>query len=254
MLIDVHCHLDLKQFEKDLGETIERAAKAGVGIIVQNSLNTESIRESIEIAERFEIVKLALGLYPVDALKLSDENIDSEIEFIEKEIKTNPKVIAIGEVGLDYHWVKDRKEQARERRIFEKFVALAESTRLPLIVHSRESEKDAFDMLQSSDAKAVFHCFNGSIGLAKKCEEAGYFFSIPASMTFIKHFQDLAREISINQLFCETDAPYMSPFRGKRNEPAFVAEAYKKIAGIKNRKIEEIEEEILKNYTQLFKK
>lgn len=198
-------------------------------------------------------MNLALGLYPVDALKLSDEQIDSEIEFIKEQIKSNPKVIAIGEVGLDYHWVKDGKEQQREKRIFEKFISLAEHAKKPLIVHSRESEKDAFDMLQSSDAKAIFHCFNGSLSLAKKCEDAGYFFSIPASITFIKHFQELAAQTDMTHLFAETDSPYMSPFRGKRNEPAFVAESYKKIAEMKKKSMEEVSEIVLDNYKNMFR-
>jgi len=250
--IDVHCHLDLRQFDADMDNVIERARKAGVSAIVQNSLNPASIAKSIAISDKnSDIVRLALGLYPVDALKLSDEEIDKWVEFIKKH---SEHIIAIGEVGLDYHWVKDKKEQERQRKIFEKFIALAEHSKKPLIVHSRESEHDAFDMLQSSDTKAIFHCFNGSLDLTKKCEESGYFFSIPASITFIKAFQDLARQADLNHLFCETDAPYMSPFRGKRNEPAFVVESYKKIAAIKKKSIEEISEEISQNYGKLFMK
>ena len=247
--IDVHCHLDLKQFEKDLPHVIERASKAGVSIIVQNALNPESIRKSIEIAKAYGSVKLALGIYPVDALKLSDEQTDKEIESIERQRES---IIAVGEVGIDYHWVKDKAEQKRQREIFERFIRLAEKIDKPLIIHSRESEKDAFDMLVSSDAKALFHCFNGSLSLAKKVEEAGYSFSIPASIVFIRHFQDIAREIDIQQLFAETDAPYMSPFRGKRNEPGFVTESYRKIAFIKGKDLKETAEIILDNYRKLF--
>lgn len=253
MKIDVHCHLDLKQFEKDLPEAIERAGKAGVGKIIQNSLNPESIRASLALAEIYDSVKLALGLYPVDALKLNDEQIDSQVNLIRNQIRENPKVIAIGEVGLDYHWVKDRKDHLREKRIFGKFIALAEETKRPLIIHSRESEQDAFDMLHSSNAKAIFHCFNGNLQLAKKAEENGYFFSIPASITFLKHFQELVQQTDMKQLFCETDAPYMSPHRGKRNEPAFVAESYKKIAEIKKMSIEDVEDAILKNFEEVFR-
>lgn len=251
-LVDVHCHLDLRQFEKDLKEAIERAGKAGLSAVLQNSLNPASIRKSLQIAERFDIVRLALGLYPVDALKLSDEEIDSEIDFIKKQINTGTKVLAVGEVGLDYHWVRGREEQARQRKIFEKFIALAEETKKPLIIHSRESEKDAFELLQSSNAKAVFHCFNGSIALAKKVEDSGYYFSIPASVVFINHFRDLVKQVGIKQLFAETDAPYMNPFRGKRNEPAFVLEAYKMIAELKKKSVEEISEIIMKNYKLIF--
>lgn len=230
---------------------MERAGKAGVSIIVQNSLNPESTRKSIEIAKRFSSVRLALGIYPVDALKLSDEQIDAEIEFITQH---KDKIIAVGEVGLDYHWVKDKQQQKREQEIFGKFIGLAEKLKKPLIIHSRESEKDAFEMLLSSDAKAVFHCFNGSLDLAKKAQDKGYYFSIPASITFIKHFQDIAGEIGLSQLLCETDAPYMSPFRGKRNEPAFVVESYKKIAAIKKKTLGDVAGEIKKNYEKLFGK
>lgn len=230
---------------------MERADKAGVSIIVQNSLNPESTRKSIELAERFSSVRLALGIYPVDALKLSDEQIDREIEFITQH---KDSIIAVGEVGLDYHWVKDREQQKRQCEIFKKFIGLAEELKKPLIIHSRESEKDAFEMLLSSDAKAVFHCFNGSLELAKKAQDKGYYLSIPASITFIKHFQDIAAEIGLSQLLCETDAPYMSPFRGKRNEPAFVVESYKKIAAIKKMALGDVAAEIRNNYKRLFGK
>lgn len=217
---------------------------------MQNSLNPVSIIKSIEISERHKgIVKLALGLFPVDALKLSDNEITKWIRFIEER---KDRIVAIGEVGLDHHWVKDKDEQERQKKIFWQFISLSEKIKKPLIVHSRESEKDAFDMLRSSKAKAVFHCFNGPLQLAKKAENAGYLFSLPASVTFIQAFQDLAAQLSMESILAETDSPYMSPFKGQRNEPAFVVESYKKIAALKGKDLKETAEAIAGNYRRLF--
>ncbi|MFO8015987.1 MAG: TatD family hydrolase [Candidatus Woesearchaeota archaeon] len=248
-LADVHAHLDLRQFENDLPDVIRRAEDAGVKAIIQNSLNPESIKASMNLASEHEIVKLALGVYPVDAIKLSRDELNEQFELI--EAKQN-SIMAIGEVGLDYHWVRDDDSRKRQKEIFQEFIRLAEKTKKPLIVHSREAENDAVDMLLSSDAKAVLHCFNGPLNLAKKAEDSGHRFSIPASIVFIRHFQELVMQTGMDSILAETDCPYMSPFRGKRNEPAFVAEAYRKIAELKNKGLQETADAIWSNYKMVF--
>lgn len=249
-LLDIHCHLDFKQFEKDIDLVIERARKADVNIIVQNGVNPKSNRLSIRIAEDYpDIVKLALGMYPVDALDLSDEQFDDEIRFIEKN---KDRIIALGEVGIDFHWVKESEKRKKQIENFQKIIALAEKINKPLIVHSREAEKETFELLQSSNAKkVVMHCFNADFETIKKAEDAGYYFTIPCIIMKSKHFRKMAERVSLERLFTETDAPYMSPFPGKRNEPAFIRESVNKIAELRKIKIDEVEEQLIGNFNAL---
>ena len=141
-----------------------------------------------------------------------------------------------------------------QKQVFEKVLETAKKLKKPIIIHSRKAEQDALDILESSGyKKVIMHCFSGRKHLVKRAYDLGYYFSIPTSVVYIKHFQDIAVQTDIKQLFCETDAPYMSPFRGKRNEPSFVVEAYKKIAGIKQKSIKETADIIFGNYGEVFK-
>ncbi|MCX6707194.1 MAG: TatD family hydrolase [Candidatus Woesearchaeota archaeon] len=254
-LLDVHCHLDFPQFDKDLNEVIERARNAGVKFIVQNGVNPKSNRKSIIIAEKYpDIVKLALGLYPVDALDLTDEQFDDELKFIENN---KDRIVALGEVGIDHHWAKEEEKDSGKKQAenFEKIITLAEKIRKPLIVHSRDAEKEAFELLQSSGAKkVVMHCFNADFDTIKKAEDAGYYFTVPCIIVRSKHFQKMAKKVSLDRLFTETDAPFMSPFQGKRNEPVHVAETIKKIAEILDKKEKDVEDQMIDNYKRFFGK
>lgn len=252
-LIDIHCHLDFKQFDKDLDKVIERARKAGVSLIVQNGVNPASNRKSLEIAVRYpDIVRLALGIHPTDAIKIEEQDFDRELEFIEKN---KDRIIALGEVGIDYHWIKKDDEIKKQTECFQKIIALSEKIKKPMIVHSWDADKDAFEMLRSSDAKkAVMHCFTGKFEIAKQAEDEGYYFTISTNIVKSKQFRKLAKRVSLDRIFTETDAPFMSPFQGKNNEPAFVREAVNKIAEIRGMKTEEIEDQIIDNYEVLFGK
>ncbi len=237
-LIDVHSHLDII---KDLDSVIKRAKQADVKAIITAGLNKETNRKTIEISQKYDIVKASLGIYPTDNL----EGVDEETEWIKKQ-----DFIAIGEVGLDYQELEDRKNQ---KIIFEKFIELAEKTKKPIIIHSRKAEKDVVDMIESSRLKKVIlHCFCGAKSLIKKAADNNYFFSIPCIITRSQQFQELVKEVELKQLLTETDAPYLSPFQGKRNEPAFIVETIKKIAEIKRLSIEGVEEQIFNNAKKLF--
>ncbi|MCX8146880.1 MAG: TatD family hydrolase [Candidatus Woesearchaeota archaeon] len=241
------------RFEKDLPQVIERAREADVKIIVQNGVNPNSNRESIKIADQYpDVVRLALGIYPADALELSDEQFDNELKFIEKN---RNKIIALGEVGIDYHWVKENEKRKKQFENFEKIIGLSEKMHKPLIVHSRNAEKETFDFLQSFNAKKVImHCFNADFQTIKEAEDVGYYFTIPTSVVFSKHFRKMATRVSLERIFTETDAPFMSPFPDKkRNEPAFVVEAVKKIAELRKMKIEDVKSQIYENFKVFFK-
>lgn len=284
MLIDIHSHLDHCYFKDDLDKVIDNAKKANVKVILTAGINPEKNRESLEIAKKYDIVKACLGIYPIQnennntinknsiieknnkkiinndenkinkKLKngknnnLKNVNIYKEIKFIEKN-KNN--IAAISEVGLDYHWNKNNVNE--QKKLFEKMIQLAEKLNKPIIVHSRKAEQDCIAMLQSSKfKKIIMHCFTGKKSLVKKIVDNGWFLTAPTCITRSTQFQENVKLIPITQLFCETDAPYLSPFKNKRNEPAFVVEAYKKVTEIKNMELKEVVNNIWMNWQKVF--
>jgi len=250
LLVDVHAHLDLKEFDSDLDEVINRAEVAGVKAIISNGINYKSNRKTLELSKKYSIIKPALGLYPDDAIKLTQEQIQEELNFIEKN---KDKIIAIGEVGLDYKYCKKKQEQELQKDIFLKIINLSKKINKPIIVHSRKAESDVIEILEKEKAKKVIlHCFSGKLKLIKKAEDLSYSFSIPTNITHSQHFQKLAELVDINKLLTETDSPYLSPYKNRRNEPSFIIESIKKIAEIKNISINETANNIFMNYQKIF--
>lgn len=290
MLIDIHSHLDHCYFKDDLGKVIENAKKADVKVILTAGTSPEKNKESLKIAEKYDIVKACLGIHPVQynnkednpnnkkiQLKINKNNkkdnynikinskvnkfenkksntknikinIDEEIKFIEKNKKN---IIAIGEVGLDYFWRKNNVDE--QEKLFQKMISLAEKINKPIIVHSRKAENDCIEMLQSSKLKKIImHCFTGKKSLVRKIVDNGWFLTAPTCIVRSSQFQENARLTPITQLFCETDAPYLAPFKNKRNEPAFVIEAYKKVAEIKAMEFDEVVKNIWMNWQKTF--
>jgi len=245
MLIDTHCHLEDRQFDKDLDEVIKRARRANVAFAISNGLNKKGNEKILSISRKFDIVKCAFGLYPSEAEKMGEDRILSDISFIEKN---KDYIVAIGEIGLDYLYTKDSDLIGKQKFALNKLIELAEKIKKPVILHSRKAEQEVFEMIQSSNVKkAVFHCFTGKLSIAKKIAEAGFYFSIPANIAISSNIQELAKTVDIKHLLTETDSPYLSPFKGKRNEPAFVMEALKKIAELKKMELKEAENAILEN-------
>lgn len=244
MFIDIHCHLDML---KNPEEAIEEAKKANVGIILSNSVKYESNRKILSLSEKFKEVKAALGIYPIDALKMSDSGIDKEIEFI-KENKN--KIIAIGEVGLD---LKESNNLKKQEENFMKFINLAKELEKPIIVHSRNAESQCIQLLEKMKIeKVIMHCFCGSLAQVKRIIENSWFLSIPSSVFHKEWFQQVVKETPIENLLCETDSPFLHPLREKNNSPQNVIYSYKKIAEIKNLSLKDIEKKIEKNYNSLF--
>jgi len=255
LLVDAHAHLDDKQFD-DLDEVILRAIEAGVKAIIQNGLGKESNRRTLEIAKKYDIVKAALGIYPIDGIakvlgkKYNAQlfDVDEELEFI---FKNRKKIVAIGEVGLDNHHVPGFLEE--QKKVFEKIVELAEKINKPISVHSRDAEIETIEFLESSSLKKIhMHCFGGNMKLVKRCADNGWYFSIPTNVIFSQHFQEVVNRVGINQLLTETDAPYLGPVKGERNEPANVKFTVGKIAELKGIMYEECENNIFLNYRRLF--
>jgi len=246
MFIDAHCHISYYSNEKIKG-IIDRARKENVVIIIENAVASNDFSKILDLASKYPEIKAALGIYPIDALKLTLEELDKKINFIREN---SSKIIAIGEVGLDLKWTK---ELDKEKQRFQKFIELALEIDKPIIVHSRQAEKEAVDMLLANKIKkVVMHCFNNS-KLIKKIVDAGWLFSIPTCVTFSKHFQELVDKVPIENLLCETDSPYLHPEKGKRNnEPANVLASYEKIAEIKDLELSVVEKKIQENFEKLF--
>jgi len=262
ILVDDHCHL-MHALYKDVDGVLERARNAGVKAIICSGLNTETNKQALELAKKYSpLVRCSLGIYPVDALGLPPDvesglarqtgaiDLDKEFEFIKQN---KDKIAAVGEVGLDYHWVKDKELQKKERENFARIIEFAEKLGKPVILHTRGAEQDCMDMLTSSTLKkVVLHCFEGRKHLIKKANELGYIFSVPTNIIKSQHFQTLVEIANINQLTTETDGPYLSPTPGTPNEPANVKVIVEKIAQIKKFEAEEVANNIWLNFQRIY--
>lgn len=222
MMIDTHCHLDFKDFDDDRDEVINRALKAGVTKIINVASSIEGSRRSVELANKYDMVYATVGVHPHDAGSVTDKVI-SELKLLAKD----KKVVAIGEVGLDYYRNLSPKED--QVSAFKKFIHLALDLDLPIIIHAREADRDALDILKREKReglRGVIHCFSGSSDFMKECLDTGFFISFTANITFKKadDLRIVARDVPPDRLLLETDAPFLAPqaVRGKRNEPSYL--------------------------------
>ncbi len=260
ILVDDHCHL-MHALYTDVDAVIERAKQAGVKAIICSGVNPTTNKQALEIAKKYDIVRASLGIYPVDALGLAEEesglarqtepiDLDEQFTFIKQH---KDDISAVGEVGLDYHWVKDEKLQKQERDNFERIIAFVEKLKKPMIVHTRNAEEDCINMLTSSTLKkVVLHCFEGRKSLITQAADAGYIFSVPTNIVRSYHFQHLVKKVNINQITTETDGPYLSPETGTVNEPANVRVIIDKIADIKQFTPEEVANNIWLNFQRTY--
>jgi|SRR3989344_2822736 len=249
MIVDIHCHLTDPMLLNDVEGIVSRAKKKGLVIINSNGLDIKTNRETLKLAEKFDIVKPSLGIHPLSIENLTDDQIKNELDFIKSK---RDFIFAIGECGLDYSRNIDRGKQIS---LFKKFIELGEKIKKPLIIHSRQAEKEVLELLETSKSKKfLLHCFTGNFKLVKKIFDNGYFISIPCNIVRAKHFQDIVKNFNLNQMLTETDSPYLSPYKEKMNEPSFIVETIKKMSEIKNINKNEIEKTIFDNYNKFFLK
>ncbi|WP_423410613.1 TatD family hydrolase [Heyndrickxia sp. MSNUG] len=252
MLFDTHVHLNAEQFNGDLQEVIDRAIAEGVTNMVVVGFDEQTIKKAIELAEEYDFIHASVGWHPVDAIDMTPEHLDWL-----KELASHPKVVALGEMGLDYYWDKSPKEIQKE--VFRKQIRLAREVRLPIIIHNRDATADIVEILKEENAGEVggiMHCYSGSVETALECIEMNFYISLGGPVTFknAKKPKEVAESIPLDRLLVETDCPYLTPhpYRGKRNEPAYVKLVAEEIAGLKGLSFEEIAEATTQNAKKLF--
>lgn len=250
-LFDTHSHIDMQEFN-DLDNVIAKAKEFGVQKIIIPSVDKSSFENVIKIANSYDEVYGALGIHPTEAQKAQDEDFDKITE-----LASNKKVVAIGECGLDYYWDKTFIEE--QKAVFLKQIEIAKTLKKALIVHDREAHKDAFDILTQNikdEIPVIMHCFSGSLEFAKECIKKGFYIALGGVVTFknAKKVHEIAKEIPLEYLLLETDAPYLTPepYRGKRNEPAYVKFVAEKIAQIREISIEEVAKLTTENSRKVF--
>jgi TatD DNase family protein len=255
MLIDSHCHLDFPDFANELDAVVARARAAGISRIVTISTRVKRHGEVLAIAERFGEVSCSVGTHPHHAHEELDIGVDELIALTQ-----HPKVVALGEAGLDYHY--DTGPRAAQERGLRNHIAAARATGLPLVIHSRDADADMAQILEEETGKgafpAVLHCFTGGRELAQRAIALGLYISFTGILTFKKsdELRAIAKNLPADRILVETDAPYLAPgrHRGKRNEPAFVVETAEVLAATRGVTPDEIARQTTDNFFRLFRK
>ena len=244
MLIDVHAHLHFPEIVNDIDNIIKRAKENDFKAILNSGTSLESNKITLQLSKKYDLIKPSLGIYPTE---ISD--LDKELNFIEENKK---EVYAIGEVGLDFKEAKNFEEQKKN---FLRIIDLAEKIKKPILIHSRKAEKEVLEILETSKIKnVILHCFSGKMKLVKKAIDLNYSFSIPAVIVRLEHFKKVVELLPTTKILTESDAPFLSPYRGKFNEPSFIKETIKEISTIKKLEQEEVEKIIYINFQKMFVK
>jgi len=262
MYIDSHAHLDGKQFDLDRDEVIARARDAGVRTLVAigNGDGPPTLDAGVRLAEKYPFMYATVGIHPHEA-RLADETAFAEME----RLAQHPKVIAWGEIGLDYYY--DHSPRETQKNVFVRQMELAASAKLPIVIHCRPSEgsedawEDCLGLVEAQWAakglSGILHCFTGNWGQAKRALDVGFMISFAGNLTFPKaqQIRDAALEVPLERMLIETDSPYLAPvpYRGKRNEPAFVKETARKVGELRGLSMEEVGERTSRNFYNFFK-
>ncbi len=255
LLIDTHCHLDFHQFNEDRAAMIARAREAGVTRMIIPAVDLDNCRDVIRVAEQFEGVYCAVGVHPNYTAEWESQNLDDIRAFA-----AHPKVVAIGEIGLDYHWDKSPKEQ--QFKAFAEQMQLADELELPIIIHNRKASEDVMRLLSASPSvgkwnAGVLHSFSAPLEIAKQALSLGFYLGFTGPLTFKKarELREVAAEIPLTRILLETDAPYLTPEpkRGKRNEPSYVPYIAAKLAEVRGISVEEVASVTTANAVRLFR-
>lgn len=252
-IFDSHAHYDDEEFDNDRKEVMEELKKDGVIGIMNCSSSYKSIAKTCELINTWDFIYGAIGIHPENADEFKEEMLQEFKEIIKK----NPKLKAIGEIGLDYYW-DENPDREIQKDVFRKHMKLAEELKLPVIIHDRDAHEDTLNIMKEfPNVKGVVHCFSGSVEFARECLKLGYYIGVTGVVTFknAKKVVQVVREVPVERLLVETDCPYMAPEpnRGKRNKSSYIKYVIEKIADIKEIDPKELNMEVNKNLQNLFK-
>lgn len=252
MLIDSHAHLDMRHFDSDRDQVVERALSANVAHIITVGIDMLSSLNAIKLTQAYSCVFASVGIHPHNA----DEANKNELEQISL-IAKQKKIVAIGETGLDFY--RNRSSREKQIKVFEQQLDIAISLDLPVVIHDRQAHTETLKILSSfkrNRLTGMIHCFSGDYNLAETFMNMGYYISIPGIVTFsnARQIQDVVRRVPLNRLLIETDAPFLAPapYRGKRNEPSYIYYTAQKVANLRGISFEEVLHHTSKNSCQLF--
>ncbi|CAM3546743.1 TatD family deoxyribonuclease [Brevibacillus invocatus] len=253
MLFETHAHLNAKEFDEDRAEVIARARENGVDTIVNIGFNAETIPTCMELADNYDFIYAVVGWHPQDAKDMTDEHL----EWI-AELSRHPKVVGLGEMGLDYYWDTSPREVQAE--VFRKQIRLARKLDMPIIIHNRDAHQDVISILKeekAADVGGIMHCFSGSWETAKLALDMNFYISFGGPLTFknAKQPKEVATKVPLDRLLIETDCPYLTPhpFRGKRNESGYVRYVCEEMANLHGLSYEEMAKITSENAKKLFR-
>ncbi|MFZ5646187.1 MAG: TatD family hydrolase [Bacillota bacterium] len=233
ILVDTHAHIDIEEFDGDREETVQRASESGVAVIVNASFDLESSRRSVALAGRYSGLYAIVGIHPHDA----DEAPQGYLDRL-AELARDPKVVALGEMGLDYY--RNLSPREAQQRVFREQLALARELEMPVVIHDRDAHGDLMDIIRKDgvpEKGGVMHCYSGSWEMAQECMKRGFYISIAGPVTYpnAARLKDIAARLPSDRILIETDCPYLSPqvYRGRRNEPAYVKYVAEEIARLR---------------------
>ena len=252
MLIDTHTHIDLDVFENHFEQVLETAKEYGVEKVLVPGVEPNGFKRILNLCEKYDNIFGAVGVHPEDVNSYNDD-----VENVIKEYLKHPKIVAVGEIGLDYYWDKSQIELQKE--IFEKQILIAKEVKKPILVHDREAHADTLEILKktkASETGVVMHCFSGSPEFAMECVKEGFYIALGGVVTFknAKKAKEVAQLVPLNRLLLETDAPYMAPepVRGTRNHSGNVIRIAEKFAEIKGMDVEEVKRITTENAKRFF--
>jgi TatD DNase family protein len=256
MFVDSHAHIDGSEFDGDREEVVQRAHAAGVSVILNvgtGDPHSSAFERAVELGKTHESIYTAIGTHPHDA-RLYDDAAEAKI----KNLINNEHVIAWGEIGLDFHY--DNSPRDVQITVFKRQLRAARECDLPVVIHTREAEAETIEILKSeydgAQRRGVFHCFSGSMELAQRAIEIGFMISFSGIVTFKKadELRAVAKEVPLDRLLIETDCPYLTPipYRGKRNEPAYVVEVARCLAGLHDVSVEDMARITSENFNRFF--
>ena len=253
MLFDTHAHYDDARFDEDRDALLSSMPAHNVGLILNPGCDVETSRKAISFAQKYPFVYAAVGIHPENI----NENWNNDLVVIKELAESEPRVRAIGEIGLDYYWEKDERARARQQVVFAHQMELARELGKPVIVHDRDAHADCLEIAQRyKGVPGVFHCFAGSVEMARELLELGYHLSFTGVITFknARRAIEVIREVPLDRLMVETDSPYMAPepYRGRRNSSLYVHRMVETIAEIKGVPVEEVERITTENGKRLF--